>query len=248
MRSIGEIAAQAGVSVRTLRFYEQKGLLKSVRSEGGQRHYGVAQVQRLQEILLLKSLGLKLQDIQALFARGGVEAGAFLDLQMEALAEQKHRIDDVLARLAAARAAIRAGQSLDISSLCDLIKSTGRLKMEQDWKTITDKYYTKEQLAELAKRAPSPKEQEEISARWANLKARVARLAEAGADPAGPEAQECAREWSGLIEAFTGGNPGIAQSLQRMYEDRENWPSQPEPPVPDAVGAFVGQMLAALKR
>lgn len=245
--SIGELARQAGVSVRTLRFYEQKGLLTSIRSAGGQRFYGAAQVQRLQEILLLKSVGLSLEDIAALFARGGVEAGRFLDMQMGALAEQKQRIDVVLGQLQAARTAISAGQSLDISSLCELIKSTGRLKMEQDWKDIVGRYYTEEQLKELAKRAPGPREQADIAAGWRNLKLRMAKLADAGADPEGPEAQQGAREWTERIHAFTQGDPALMRSLQDMMADRANWPIQPEPEMPQQVTDFVQKALAAYK-
>jgi hypothetical protein len=32
--------------------------------------------------------------------------------------------------------------------------------------------------------------------------------------------QELARRWRGLIEQFTGGDPGLAQSLQRMYQEQ----------------------------
>jgi TipAS antibiotic-recognition domain len=43
---------------------------------------------------------------------------------------------------------------------------------------------------------------------------------QAGADPGDPRVQELARRWSELVEAFTGGDPGIRGSLQRMYEER----------------------------
>ena len=120
--------------------------------------------------------------------------------------------------------------------------------MEQDWKQIVGKYYSKEQLERLAARgAPTPEEQEDITAGWQKLKERVAKLAEAGADPASPEAQECAREWQERINAFTGGDPDIAQSLQRMWEDRKNWPVQPQPEVPGPVTNFIQKALAVLK-
>lgn len=61
---IGELAEQCGVSVRTLRYYEEVGLLPpTTRSEAGYRLYDQGAVARLQAILRMKALGLNLSDI-----------------------------------------------------------------------------------------------------------------------------------------------------------------------------------------
>jgi len=53
----GDIARMAGVSLRTIRFYDEKGLLKPVRySEAGYRCYNQASMEILQRILMLKYL------------------------------------------------------------------------------------------------------------------------------------------------------------------------------------------------
>jgi MerR family transcriptional regulator, thiopeptide resistance regulator len=64
---IGEIAGRAGVSVRTLRYYEEIGLLApSERTASGHRLYGPMDVQRLQQIRSLQQLGLNLSEVDAL--------------------------------------------------------------------------------------------------------------------------------------------------------------------------------------
>ena len=50
---IGELAAATGASARSLRYYEEQGLLASERSSGGQRHYPASAVER---VLLIQSL------------------------------------------------------------------------------------------------------------------------------------------------------------------------------------------------
>ena len=55
---IGELAAATGVSARSLRYYEEQGLLASERSTGGQRHYPDAAVERVQLITSLLQAGL----------------------------------------------------------------------------------------------------------------------------------------------------------------------------------------------
>ena len=61
----GELARACGVSVRTLQFYDAKGLLKPTQTAaGGRRLYDEAQLKMLQLICMYKSLGFSLHDIQ----------------------------------------------------------------------------------------------------------------------------------------------------------------------------------------
>ncbi len=62
---IGELAARSGLPIKTLRFYEDRGLLPAVaRSPGGYRLFGESSLQRLAFIRRLKHLGLSLEEIQ----------------------------------------------------------------------------------------------------------------------------------------------------------------------------------------
>ena len=63
--SSGEFARMAQVSVRTIRFYDQKNLLKpSFVKDSGARFYTDSDLAKLQQILLLKYLGFSLDDIR----------------------------------------------------------------------------------------------------------------------------------------------------------------------------------------
>ena len=66
LMQIGEVAERTGLTQRTLRFYEEKGLLKPpARMEGGFRLYSEADVQRIEHIVQLKQvLGFTLDDIK----------------------------------------------------------------------------------------------------------------------------------------------------------------------------------------
>jgi len=63
---IGDIAKLLGISQRSIRYYEELGLIKPLRTEGGFRMYAEAQVERLRTVLLLKELGMTLEEIQSL--------------------------------------------------------------------------------------------------------------------------------------------------------------------------------------
>lgn len=72
--SIGEVSGIVGISTRTLRFYEETGLLAPARGANGYRRYTSEDIDRLQEILLLRHLGMGVAEIPS--ALSATEAGA----------------------------------------------------------------------------------------------------------------------------------------------------------------------------
>ena len=63
--SIGAVAERAGVNVSALRFYEEKGLIRSRRSDGGQRRYRRSVLRRVAFIQVAQRVGLTLEEIGA---------------------------------------------------------------------------------------------------------------------------------------------------------------------------------------
>ncbi len=61
--SIGAVAARAGVSVSALRFYEDRGLIRSRRSDGGQRRYDRSVLRRVAFVQAAQRVGLTLEEI-----------------------------------------------------------------------------------------------------------------------------------------------------------------------------------------
>jgi len=72
--TVAEVRERTGLSARTLRYYEELGLLPGVRRRaGGRRVYGPDEIERLRFIQRLKALGLSLADIKELNAVYGIE-------------------------------------------------------------------------------------------------------------------------------------------------------------------------------
>lgn len=94
----GELARWAGVSARTIRFYEEKGILQPrERSAEGYRLYDDSAVLRLQEILMLKYVGLSLEEIRQVLGQGEqMSAAALLERQRELVLEERRRLDRIL--------------------------------------------------------------------------------------------------------------------------------------------------------
>lgn len=66
--TIGELSDRAGVATSALRFYEQQGLIRSSRSEGGQRRYERDELRRVAFVRVAQRVGLSLTEIRAALA------------------------------------------------------------------------------------------------------------------------------------------------------------------------------------
>lgn len=105
--SIGEFAAEAGVNVETIRFYQRKGLLpRPRRAYGSIRRYGAADVARVKFVKSAQLLGFSLQEIADLLALEDgthcAEARVAAEQKLEdvrAKIEDLRRIESVLAQL-----------------------------------------------------------------------------------------------------------------------------------------------------
>lgn len=115
---IGEVAAEVGLSLRTIRYYEEIGLVApSGRTDGGFRLYTDADVERLHLVKRLKPVGLSLETIGELLecadlmaGTSSEEIGAVEDRFQSVLATARRRCDDLETCLHEAR---RALDSLD---------------------------------------------------------------------------------------------------------------------------------------
>ena len=108
---IGELASKVGLTERTIRYYEERGLLESVkRLDGGQRVYTDDDVRRLKFIQKLKVLGLSLaemQELETLYGRHHTNAKVLPRL-IELLDAHQRTVNERLSELAALRDEIRA--------------------------------------------------------------------------------------------------------------------------------------------
>lgn len=95
--TINQLAKLAGVSTRTLRYYDQCGLLppKTVRSNG-YRIYGETEVNRLQQILFYRELGVELSEIGRILAENDFDGLSALQNHLAALREKRARLDRLI--------------------------------------------------------------------------------------------------------------------------------------------------------
>ncbi len=112
--NVGQVAAAAGVSVRTLHHWDAVGLLvPSGRTASGYRTYAAGDLERLQQVLTYRELGFALDDVRRLLDDPAVDALAHLRRQQELLADRIAQLQSVAALVARAVEARSMGIELD---------------------------------------------------------------------------------------------------------------------------------------
>jgi MerR family transcriptional regulator, thiopeptide resistance regulator len=216
---VGELAARTGLTIRTLHHYDAIGLLcPSGRTDSnhgsGHRLYTAADVTRLHQILCLKQLGFGLEQIKEYMSRRDYDPRQVVRLHLDDVRRKAAEWAELGERLATLSEFLDRADVASPDAFLDTIEAM----------TMIEKYYTPEQLKQLEERrkagGPAMEEQIQKAPRmWADLHDDVRAAMDAGVPPEDPRAHALAKRWLDLVSAFTGGDPGIFQSLRNMYQN-----------------------------
>lgn len=241
-----EFAELTGVTVRTLHHYDRLGLLTpSGRTAAGYRLYGERDCARLQQIVTLKFIGFPLKHIKDLLDQHSFDLPTALRLQRQIIEEKRRQLALAVEAIERVEHILASSGELDWEAFKKIIEVIS-MSNTMDW---TKKYYSEEARKQLEERAKSwtPDMQAKAEQDWSTLIKDVEAAIADGEDPASERAQALAARWSELVSGFTGGDPSIAEGLNKMYADQANWPSTFQKPYSDEVGAFICQAMAIRK-
>ena len=181
MMTVHEVSRLAGVSIRTLQYYDRIGLLPpSGYSEAGYRLYGKTDLERLQHILLFRELEFPLKDIRSILDSPDFHKDRALEQQIELLKLKKEHLEHLLA----------FAQSLKEKGAGTMdFKAFDKSKLDEYAKRAKEQYGNTPEYREYEKKSAKRTKEEEklLTERFMQL------FQEAGTirqkDPASPEAQ-----------------------------------------------------------
>jgi DNA-binding transcriptional MerR regulator len=215
---IRAFARLAGVTVRLLHHYDRIGLLEPQRSSSGYRLYGRRELERLEQIVALRFIGIPLKQIGPILDSSALAEA--LPRQRALLEEKRRLIDEAIGAIQTAESSLSSGGQPDAAILTKIIEVM-EMKNDNNW---TEKYYSAEANAAIRERqaAWTPEMQAKAQQDWLDLFRDVE--AALNEDPASELAQELGRRWKALVAGFTAGSPDVAHGLNKLYADRANWP------------------------
>jgi MerR family transcriptional regulator, thiopeptide resistance regulator len=214
---VGELAQATGLTVRTLHHYDEIELLRpSERSEAGHRIYTDADVRRLYRIISLRQLGFPLADITSLIESDDADPRAAVRRHLDAVEEQIELQQELRERLGAVLGLLDDSAEPSTKQLLEIME----VMME------VEKYYTPEQR-ELIKKRGEEADWDEIERRqkeWSQILEEAEAALTAGTPATDAKVQELARRYDELgrwfAAGFTGGDPGLKESLNRVWAEK----------------------------
>ncbi len=222
--TVGELARKAGVTVRTLQYYDKCRILTPEYTEGGRRMYNRHDVILLHQILFLKSFGFTLEEIRdrLLPAESPEQLEDLLSRQKEALHQQIVSIQQTEDMMEKVILEIHAGEEIGSDKFVALMWMMGSGKPL----SFIFRYLGNDDVTRLFGQFNSNSEMEDFNHISENLFAEMITLYRSGADPAGEQGQQFAQKWWDMVTAVTKNDPQLLKSLMSAGNDVDNWPNE----------------------
>lgn len=236
--TVKEAARLSGVSVRTLRYYHQIGLLYPAgQTRAGYRLYGPQELDRLRQILLYRELGFALKDIRALLAAGAPGRQEALERQRALLRLQRERLDRLLDMT---DQMLRGEQEMDFKAFD---KTELEARKTAYAREARERWGDTPAYREFQKRGYGKEDWEPLQAGMEDILRRFA--AKRGAGPQSPEVQALVEEWREYLTAhFYPCTLEVLDGLGRLYAQDPRF-GESLGAIAPGLGDFVAQAIRA---
>lgn len=212
MRTVHEVSELAGVSVRTLQYYDKIGLLvPTARTEAGYRLYGDEDLVRLQQILLYRALEFPLKDIKRIVGSPDFDRTRALSQQIELLRLRRAHIEGLIALAEGLMSGEEQTVSFAEFDTSKLDEYAAQAKAQWGEKPAWHEY-------ERKSAGRTREEERAMGEELMELFKPFGAMAAAGVDPAGDEAVAQARRIQGYItEHFYTCTDEVFRQLGQAY-------------------------------
>lgn len=218
--TVKRLASMAGVSARTLHYYDEIGLLEPERHpDNGYRLYGHEAVLRLQQILFLRELGLSLDEIKSVLDRPNLDLLSTLEQHRQALQERQERLGRLIRTVERTILHLKGSIAMEDK---EMFEGFDEEKQKQYEEEIRERYGDKE-LNESRRRWGSYSEErkKEIMAEGGAIYLDVVAAMPTG--PASAQTQACIARWHQHLRYFYEPTTQILLGLADMYNDHPDF-------------------------
>ncbi|MGY1837054.1 MerR family transcriptional regulator [Blastococcus sp. SYSU DS0510] len=222
--NVGEVAAMAGVTVRTLHHYDQIGLLRpSGRTSAGYRQYAPADLDRLHQVLVYRELGFPLEEVAALLDDPSADPAEHLRRQHRLLRDRLERTQAMVAAVEKEMEARAMGIGLTPEERFEVF---GEHDPEQYEAEVEERWGETEAYAQTKRRTAAYSKEDwlQILAEGEDLEARFAAALQTGVPADSDRAMDLAEEHRQQISRnYYDCPPEMHAGLGRMYVEDERF-------------------------
>lgn len=220
MISIQELTKETGVTVRTLRYYDQIDLLKpSGKTDGGHRLYSEADVIRLQQILFLKEMGFSLREITNMLVTDEFSLKESLEKQLKFVQQEQKKFNRMERILQAVVYSAELEGELDWKIMFELIqlsKQSPRIREMFQQKTFSD------EEQKLLRNLPNMSEEDENVREWVELLKQLRGFMKEGKDASHDEVQEATNKLMAKCLEMANGDEAFLDKLWEVRKSQED--------------------------
>ncbi|MBE7119572.1 MerR family transcriptional regulator [Bacillus cereus] len=218
--SIQELTRETGITVRTLRYYDQIDLLKpSGKTDGGHRLYSERDVVRLQQILFLKEMGFSLKEITNMLVKGELNLKDSLEKQLRFVQEEQKKFNRMERVLQAVVYSVDVEGELDWKVMFELIqlsKQSPRIR-----EIFQNEVFSKEEQ-DLLHNLPNMSEEDPNVLEWVDLLKQLRNFMKDGKEASCDEVQEATKKLMQKCLEMANGDEAFLDKLWEVRKSKED--------------------------
>ena len=235
MYTVKKFAELAGVSVRTLHYYDEMGLLKpeSV-GANGYRYYGDASALKLQQILFYRELDFSLEQIKAILGSPDFDLPNALHSHREALQGRVKRLERLIQTVDTTLQQLKGRKTMNAKGLFEGFSAEEQEKYAQEAELMYDPETVK--ASNRRWKTYTPDEQKRILAEGSTIFTDLAKAMPMGASS--PQVQAVIIRWHRHLQYFWSPNDEQLLGLADLYNDDPRFKSTYESVAPGLAGVI----------
>ncbi len=235
MFTVKQLSKLAGITPRTLHYYDQIGLLKpTLLGENGYRYYGDESLLRLQQILIYRELDLPLEEIKKILDRRDFDVLSALEGHREQLQERIQRLEKVISTVNQTITYLRGETTMNQKQLFEPFNEEQQAEYEKEAMQMYDPAIVKASNKKWKNYTPAEKQR--IADEGNAVYLRFVKTMPEG--PASPEAQACVENWRRHMDYFWTPNEEQLLGLAQGYSSDPRFKANFDKIHPD-LAAFV---------
>lgn len=208
MHLIGKVATMSNISIRTLRYYDEIGLLPAKKNTHGHRFYTDEDISKLHYILTLRNLGLPLTEIQLAVSNNTWNVKDVLTMRLQMIESEKKQLMAMEKSIQSLLALAEIERHTDWPSIFESFYTFPNSK--DAMKTLWAEQFTDEEVAALTDLPNLGGLGDQSEATLSLLKDVRANLHN---DPSSAMAQDLAKRWLSLVDEMYQGNTTLANKV-----------------------------------
>lgn len=221
--TVRKMSELSGVTVRTLHFYEEAGLLKpAYYGSNGYRYYEEKELLELQQILFFKELGFSLKQIQKVLGRSDFDPLTALHSHRKALGHELQKIEKLIETIDKTIKHLKDEKKMKHNR--EFFVGFSQIKAAQGGES----YFSSEKIV-LENLKSSDWKQDKVAQIGNELYSKMADCLEKGRDPNSAEVQDLVRKHHAFTENFHIASKEVYKALSELYRDHPEFRKQLDP-------------------